>query len=95
MTNIEHFWSRVMNITHFSSHMTKLTSNTAIVFHFVFIGKTPSVTFVNASGFVGDTKRLRLPRFDGYLIVSDDLESPLRLILHPVMNPPPQKVYIK
>ena len=91
MTNIEHFWNHVMNIAHFSSHMT----NTATVLRFVFIGTTPSAAFVNASSLVGDAKRLRLPRFDGYLSVSDDLESPsLRLILHPVVNPPMQKLYI-
>ena len=38
-------------------------------------GMTPSAAFVNASGLVGDAKwlRLRLPRFNGYLSVSDDL----------------------
>ena len=32
----------------------------------VCIGTTPSVAFVNASGFVGDVKQLRLPHFDGF-----------------------------
>ena len=61
------------------------------VLRFVCIGTTPSAAFVDASDLVGDAKRLRLPRFDGYLNISDDLESPsLCLILHPVVNPPPQ-----
>ena len=65
------------------------------VLHFTCIGMTPSAAFVDASGLVGDTKRLRLPRFDCYLSVSDDLESPsLRLILHPIVYPPTQKLYI-
>ena len=81
-----------MNIACFSSH----TTNTATVLCFVFmvfIGTTPSVAFADASGLVG------------YLSVSDDLptlrlilckwQSPsLRLILHPIMNPPTQKLYI-
>ena len=95
MTNIEHFWSTVMNIARCSSHMIKRTTNTAAVLCFVCIGMTPSATLVDASGLVGDAKRLRLPRFDGYLSVSDNLKSPsLRLILHAVMNPPTQKLYI-
>ena len=69
MTNIEHFWSHVMNIPHFSSH----TTNTATVLLFKFIGTAPSAAFVNASASVGDAKRLHLPRFDGYLSVSDNL----------------------
>ena len=69
MTNIEHFAGYLMNITHFSSH----TTNTVTILRFVFIGTTPSTSFVNASGLVGDAKRLRLPRFDDYLSVSDDL----------------------
>ena len=68
MTSIKHFWSQVMNIAHFLSH----TTNTATVLRFVFIGTTPSVAFVDASGLVGDTKRLHLPHFDGYVRVSDN-----------------------
>ena len=89
MTNIEHFWSHVMNIAHFSS-MLSHRSNTALVLRLVFIEKTPSVAFVNASSLVGDAKRLRLPCFTGFCH-----ESPsLCLILYPVMNPPTQKLYI-
>ena len=68
MTNIEHFWSHVMNITHFSSHTTN-----AATACFVFIWATSSVAFVDASGMVGDVKRLCLPHFNNYLSVSDDL----------------------
>ena len=57
------------NIAHFSSHMTKM----ATVVRFVFIGMTLSAALVNASGLVGGAKRPRLPRFDGYLSVSDNL----------------------
>ena len=67
----------------------------ATLLRFVCIGTTPSAAFIDASGFVGDVKQLRLPRFDGYLSVSDALESPsLHLILHPVLNPPTQKLDI-
>ena len=96
MTNIEHFSRdafRVCRVTRQTA--TEQTTNMATVLHSVYIGMTPSAAFVDASGLVGDTKRLRLPRFDAYLNVSDDLESPsLRLILHPVVNPPTQKLYI-
>ena len=51
-----------MNIAHFSSHRT----NTATVLRFVFIGTTPLASFVDASGLVGDMKRLRLAHFDSY-----------------------------
>ena len=68
MTNIEHFWSHVMNIANFLSY----TTNTGTVLGFVFIGTTPSAAFVNASGLVGDAKQLHLPRFNGYLSISDN-----------------------
>ena len=84
-----------MNIAHFSSHMTKHTSNTATVLRFICIRTTPLVAFVDASGLVGDAKWPRLPHFDRYLSISDDLESPsFRLILHPVMNQSTQMLYI-
>ena len=67
--NREHFWSHEMNIAHFSSH----TTNVAIILRFVFIGTIPSAAFIDASGLVGDAKRLRLPRFDGYLSVSGNV----------------------
>ena len=69
MTNIEHLRSHVMNTAHFSS-MSSHRSNTATVFRFVFIGTTPSSGFVNASGLVGDVKRLRLPHFNDNLLIS-------------------------
>ena len=94
MTNMEHFWSHVINIAHFSSHTTEHTTNTATVLRFICIRTALSAAFIDASGFIGDIKRLCLPRFDGYLSVSDDLESPLCLILRPVVNPPMQKLYI-
>ena len=56
-----------MNIAHFSN-MSSHTTNTATVLRFVYIGMTPSAAFVNASGLVGDTKRLRLPHFDGFWV---------------------------
>ena len=65
MTNIEHFQSHVMKIAHFSS-MLSHTTNTATVLRFVFIGMRPSAAFVNASGLVGDAKRLCLSHFDGF-----------------------------
>ena len=96
MTNIEHFSRdtfRVCRVTRRTA--TEQTTNTATVLHFVCIGMTASESFVDASGLVGDAKQLRLPRFDGYLSVSNDLESPsFQLILHPVVNPPTQKLYI-
>ena len=93
MTNIEHFWSYVMNIAHFSS-MSSHTRNTAPVLRFVFIGTTPSVAFVNASGLVGDAKRLCLPCFDGFCHERKCQSPSLRLILYPIVNPPTQKLYI-
>ena len=91
--HIEHFF--VMNIVHCSSHTTEHTTYTATVLRFICVGMTPLVTFVDASGLVGDLKQLRLPCFDGYFSVGDDLESPsFRLILHPVVNLPMQKLYI-
>ena len=65
MTNIEHFWSHVMKIAHFLSTSSH-TTNTATILHFVFIGTTPTTAFVNASGLVGDMKRLHSPPFDGF-----------------------------
>ena len=49
------------------------TTNTTTVLHFVFIWMTHWVAFVNASALVGDAKRLRLPCFDGYWVLSDGL----------------------
>ena len=96
MTNIEHFSHdafRVCRVTRQTA--TKQTTNTATVLRFICIGMTPSVAFIAASGLVGEAKRPRLPRFNGYLSVSDDLESPsLHLILHSVVNPQTQKLYI-
>ena len=63
MTNIENFWSDVMNIAHFSSMWSHMT-NTVNIVCFVFIGTTPSAALVNASGLVGDANRLHLPHFD-------------------------------
>ena len=37
MTNIQYFWSHVMNITHVSSHM----ANTATVFTLYLLGRNP------------------------------------------------------
>ena len=65
MTNIEHFWSHMMKITHFHSMLSHMT-NTVKVLHFVFIGTTPSVAFVNEPDLVGDEKRPRLFHFDGF-----------------------------
>ena len=112
MTNIAHlreshdqygtFWSHVMNIAHFSSH----TTNMATILLFVFIGMTPSAAFVDASGLVGDMKRLCLPCLFQWLfehkwwapslrLILHKWQSPsLRLILHPLVNPPTQKLYI-
>ena len=95
MTNIEHFWSHTMNIAHFLSHTTKHTTNTTTVLRFC-NGTTPSVALADASGLVGDAKRLCLPHFDAYLSVSDNLKCPsFHLILHTVVNPTTQKLYIK
>ena len=69
MTNIEQFSSHLLNMAHFLSH----TTNTATIIYFVFIEMPPSAAFANASGLVGDMKRLYLSYFDGYLSVSDDL----------------------
>ena len=77
MTNIEQLGSHMINIEHFSRDAfrvcrvtrrtaTEQTTNTATVLRFVCIGTTPSAAFVDASGLVGDAKRLRLPRFDGF-----------------------------
>ena len=45
----------------------RVARQTATVLHFVFIGTTPSATFVDALGLVGDVKRLCLPCFDDYI----------------------------
>ena len=96
MANREHFSCdafRVCRVTRQTA--TEQTTNTATVLHFVCTGTTLSAAFVNASGLVGDEKRLRLPHFNGYLSISDDLKSPsLCLILQPIVNPPMQKLYI-
>ena len=88
MTYTEHFWSHMMISAHFLSHAT----NTSTIIRFVFIG----MTLVDTFGLVGGVKRLRLPHLDGYLSVSDDLFpfACLHLILHPVINPPTQKLYL-
>ena len=65
MTNIEHFWSYMMNMAHFSSMSSHMTSmHTAL--RFVFIGTTTSAAFVDASRLVGNADRLSLKRFDGF-----------------------------
>ena len=96
MTNIEHFTRAAFRVSRVPRRTaTEQTTNMGTVLRFVCIRTTPSAAFVDASGLVGDAKRLSLPRFDGYLSVSDDLESAsLRLIPHPVVNPPTQKLYI-
>ena len=66
---VEHIGSHMMTIAHFLSHMT----NAVTVLRTAFIWTTPSAAFVDVSGLVGDAKRLRLPRFDDYLSVSDNL----------------------
>ena len=71
MTNREHFSRdafRVCRVTQQTA--TEQTTNTATVLCFVCIGTTPLAVFVDASSLIGDTKRLRLPRFDGYLSVN-------------------------
>ena len=66
MTNSKRLWCHVMNIAHVTSHAT----NTAAVLRFVFINRQYlQRTFVDASirsSLALDSKRLRLPRFDGY-----------------------------
>ena len=73
MTDLEHFWSHVMNVAHFSSHEIEHMMNTTAVLHFVFTGTRLSAAFVDASGLVGNAKRLRLPSFNDHLSASDDL----------------------
>ena len=71
MTNREHFARdafRVWRATRQTA--TEQTTNTATEFCFICIGTTPLEVFVNASGLVGDAKRLHLPSFHGYLSVN-------------------------
>ena len=77
MTNIEHFSHdtfRECRVTR--QKATEQTTNTATVLRLACIGTTPSVAFGDASGLVRGAKRLRLPHFNGYLSISDNLESP-------------------
>ena len=58
-----------MNIAYFLND----AMNTATILHVYLIEITPSVAFLDASGLVGDTKQLYLPRLDGFCSESGNL----------------------
>ena len=65
VTYIKQMGSCMTNKEQFSLEYVESHDKHSCILRFVFIGLTPPVASVNASGLVGDAKRLRLLRFDG------------------------------